>query len=301
MTEISLDESTHVDQLDTSYEPFAQEPVYVALNRTFVDTIPLKGVRRLVDVACGTGLVTGLLVDRILALDYAVADGVEVVGVDVSAQSLRLAVASFARRDDRGRADARFLKRPGEDLPVPDGWADVVTVGNAIQLFDDLPRLLRELHRVTTLDGVLAFNTSFYAGTFRPGTEGFYTEWMRQALARLGAEEARRREAGLPPLRQRRRDGKAAFSRPWLSPEQYVDALAQQGFEVEALDERTVPLGRTELEAIGAYAGLAAVLLSGYPVAVAAEALVAGVRPAWKSLGSDVVPRGWLECLARRR
>ena len=92
-----------------------------------------------------------------------------------------------------------------------------------------------------------------------------------------------------------------AFSRPWLSPKQYVGALDQQGFEVETLHERTVPLGRTELEAIGGYAGLAAVLLSGYPVEVAAEALVAGVSPALESLGSDVVPRGWLECLARRR
>src|SRR4051812_20456270 len=134
---------------DTSYEPFAQEPAYLALNAAFVDTLPLDGTRTYVDVACGTGVVTGLVVDRLAPR----AGTPTVVGIDLSSQSLGLAREAFARRSDS--VAVSFVQGPGEHVPVPDGWADLVTVGNALHLFDDLPALLAEVRRVLRPGGVL--------------------------------------------------------------------------------------------------------------------------------------------------
>jgi ubiquinone/menaquinone biosynthesis C-methylase UbiE len=288
VTETSLD-------IDTSYEPFAQEPAYLELNAAFVETLPLTGVRCFVDIACGTGVLTGLVLDRLRGSTAAPRG----VCVDLSPQSLRLARDVIASRSDSGAVT--FVEGPGERLPVGDGWADLVTVGNALHLFDDLAVLLAEARRVSRPGAVFAFNTSFYAGTFGPGTEAFYTEWMRQALAQLSAEADRRREQGLPPLSRRRGRTGVAFSHPWLTPDEYAEALAAAGFRVDSSHERTVLLGRRELEAIGSYAGLATVLLSGYPVDVAADALARGVGPALEVLLRETVERGWLEMVAIRQ
>ena len=278
--------------LDTSYEPFAQEPAYLDLNMAFVQTLPLSGVRTYVDLACGTGVVTGLVVDRLHAGGVAPT----VLGVDLSAESLRLARAAFAERAEP--VAVTFVDGPGDRVPIQDGWADLVTVGNALHLFDDLAGMLAEVRRVSRPGAVFAFNSSFYAGTFAAGTESFYTEWMRQAVVRLGAETERRLASGLPPLTRRRGQAGTAFSHPWLTPDRYDDALTAAGFEVTSRRERTVVLGRRELEAIGRYAGLAAVLLSGYPVDVAADALARAVGPALEVSRRETVERRWLEVVA---
>jgi ubiquinone/menaquinone biosynthesis C-methylase UbiE len=280
--------------LDTSYEPFAQEPAYLRLNAAFVDTLPLSEVRTFVDVACGTGVVTGLVVDRLLGERPAL----EVVGVDLSAQSLQLAREAFAGRTRP--VDVRFVEASGDRVPVADTWADLVTVGNALHLFHDLAQVLGEVRRISRPGATFAFNSSFYAGTFAVGTGAFYTEWMRQALRCLSAESTRRVASGLPALTRRRGSAGTAFSHPWLTPEQYADALGDAGFRVTSCRERTVLLGRRELEAIGSYAGLAAVLLSGYPVDVAARALADGVAPALEASDHESVERRWLEVVAVR-
>jgi hypothetical protein len=43
-------------EVDTSYEPHAADPIYVAVNQALVDTIDLAKVARVADLACGTGL-----------------------------------------------------------------------------------------------------------------------------------------------------------------------------------------------------------------------------------------------------
>jgi hypothetical protein len=51
-------------------------------------------------------------------------------------------------------------------------------------------------------------------------------------------------------------------------------------------------------ETIGAYAGLASVLFSGYPVELASEALQVMAGPALKAVGVEAVPRLYLEMTA---
>lgn len=94
---------------------------------------PLPG-ERLLDVGCGTGLVTQMAAERV---------GVsgEVFGVDIATRLLEV-----ARR--RASPRARFLHVPAEALVFSDCTFDVVTLGDALPYLADPWRALGEARRV---------------------------------------------------------------------------------------------------------------------------------------------------------
>jgi len=95
---------------------------------------------RVVDVGCGSGLDT-LLASRM------VAPGGRVVGIDMTPAMLDRARAATAAAN----ADSVELRQGyAEELPVPDGWADLVISNGVLNLapdkqaaFDELARVLR--------------------------------------------------------------------------------------------------------------------------------------------------------------
>ena len=89
--------------------------------------------RTVVDVAAGTGKLTRLLVGT----------GARVVAVEPLAEMRALI------------SDGEVLDGTAEELPLPDGAADVVTVAQALHWFD-LDRALPEIHRVLRPGGRLA-------------------------------------------------------------------------------------------------------------------------------------------------
>jgi SAM-dependent methyltransferase len=93
--------------------------------------------RTVVDLAAGTGKLTRLLAGT----------GARVVAVEPLAEMRALI------------ADGEVLDGTAEDVPLPDGVADVVTVAQALHWFD-LDRALPEIHRVLRQDGwlVLVWN-----------------------------------------------------------------------------------------------------------------------------------------------
>lgn len=285
--------------VDTSYEPYSRDPGYVALNRQLVEAVDWRDVEDVLDDACGAGVLSALAWD---ALDGAGgAERARLVMADLSDDSLALAArtcaghAGLAWAQREGRV--RRVRASGDALPLPDGSADVVLMGNAIHLFADKAALLRELARVLRPGGRLGFNTAFYAGTFAAGTEHFYRLWLRAAVQRIraqaraeGARVVRARASALP-----------AFQRPWLAAADYAELLGSCGFDALSRTERTLHMSRASLEAVGGYAALAEVLLSGYPPEVACPALAGTVGEAMAEAGLADVPRHWLEIVAVRR
>ena len=76
--------------VDTSYEPYADDPIYVAVNQALVDTIDLQDIERVADLACGTGLLTGLLFERKPA--------VAVCDIDLDPQQIEIARRKLGAR-----------------------------------------------------------------------------------------------------------------------------------------------------------------------------------------------------------
>lgn len=287
------------DDVDTSYEPFSREPEYIEANRQFVANLGVRPGMQVLDIACGTATMTDLL--------FEMAGGpqapLKVVGLDLSRESLL-----FGQQYLRGRAVYRpltdwdqntaavyLLEGTAERLPLADASVDLALMGNAIQLVGNLDAMVAEIARVLRPGGRFGFNTSFYSGTYCPGTEHVYIRWVQEALGYIMRRDAQLRAAGQPGIPRQRGKAARAFSKPWLSADDYAQALQARGFKVERRFERTVPLTQSSFEKIGAYAGLAKVLLSGYPVKLASEALEWAAGPTLEAVGMVEVPRFWLE------
>jgi ubiquinone/menaquinone biosynthesis C-methylase UbiE len=277
-------------ELSPTYEPFARQAEYLEVNRHFVEALDLEGRDVVVDLACGTGAMTALLLQALARRPRpAGAPRPSVSALEVSDDALRLAAAHLTALPEAAGVSLSLSRASLDDLPFDAGTVDVAVLGNAIHLADDKRRVVTEVHRILRPGGLFGFNTSFYAGAYLPGTERFYLRWVQEAVRALGDSPGRRRQR-VP-----------AFSNRWLSTEEYAALVKACGFEVRHVAERTVPLSRQSFEAIGSYAGLASVLLRGYDPALARRALHDAAAPALEACGMDVVPRGWLEVSARKR
>lgn len=290
--------------VDFSYEPFSREPEYLELNRQFIHSLPLEGRHRILDLACGTGTLTELILEAVRPALSAKGSngndtmGLKIIGLDLSRQSLRVAQTQLAEMSLMPAYVSGLLEASADCLPFPEACADAALMGNAIQLLDDKDRLVGEAARVLSSGGLFAFNTSFYAGTYVRGTEQFYLDWVGEAIAYLKRKDEELKRAGERGIVRRKGLAGQAFSKPWLSRGQYEQMLERHGFKVTRVFERTVMLTQRSFETIGSYAGLASVLLSGYPVTLACEALEKAAGPAMAKSKKEAIPRYWLEMSA---
>ena len=109
----------------------------VAVRRA-IEAVPIGGLA--VDVACGTGRVTSMLVDA----------GWRTVGVDASEAMLEIARAKgVAARFELGSLDA---------IPVADGEADLVTCALALTHVEQLAGPIRELARIVRDGGAVVLS-----------------------------------------------------------------------------------------------------------------------------------------------
>jgi ubiquinone/menaquinone biosynthesis C-methylase UbiE len=288
--------------LSMTYEAFSAEPEYIEANRAFTEALDLEGTERLLDLACGTGLLGDLVLDR--------QPGITVIGLDLSEEQLALAQERFREKGlfvENGR-DGRAAGQPGflfvegtaDALPFASAAMDTVLMGHSIHNLPDADRLLAEVYRVLRPGGLFAFNSAFYAGTYVPGTEKFHQAWIREALGFVMNRDRELREQGLPGVKRKRGTVKPAFSKRWRSPGEWGEILERNGLEPTHCGERRLEMSRRNFETVGSYAGLASVLLSGYPVELACEALQASVAPALAEVGLEKVPQQWLEMTAVR-
>jgi ubiquinone/menaquinone biosynthesis C-methylase UbiE len=122
--------------------PFLQQWVYRPAHDEVVAQLRDHQSARVVDVACGTGI----LADRIEHDLHPAA----VYGVDMSEGMLNQA---------RSRSSVvQWRRGPAEQLPFDDGALDAVVTTSAFHFFDQ-PAALREFHRVLSPGGLVAVST----------------------------------------------------------------------------------------------------------------------------------------------
>ena len=112
--------------------------------------ISLRALRegeRVVDVGSGAGF------DCFVAAHHVGRSG-RVVGVDMTEEMLAKARATAA---SLGVSHIEFRQGLAEDLPVEDGWADVVISNGVINLCADKQAVFREIYRVLRPGGYLEF------------------------------------------------------------------------------------------------------------------------------------------------
>jgi ubiquinone/menaquinone biosynthesis C-methylase UbiE len=268
---------------DYTFEAFARHDFYRTVNEHLVDAtlqirehLSLVPLHRALDLACGTGAVTQLLVDRVRRLG----EPVEIVAVDSSESALEKArrLVGNAARFVRGTAAAFSNLVPS---------VDIVLFCNAIHLLPDKEPVIDEVHHVLNPGGVLGFNTSFYEGCYTPGTERFYKLWMLRALQLL------KQETGMKPDRAK------VQAMRWLTPDEYRQLLENHGFKIEEMKSEQAMMTCESWQDISHYSDFANGALPGVPLEVAISVLKRSVAQAYEELGIQELPRNWLQVVAR--
>ncbi len=119
------------------YETFWHEQLEPAQTR-LLEMAALQPGERVLDVACGTGLVT-------FPAAQAVAPGGEVVGTDISGAMVEAARELAA---ERKVANISFERMDAEELSLPDGSFDVALCALGLMYVPDPLKALLEQHRL---------------------------------------------------------------------------------------------------------------------------------------------------------
>lgn len=271
------------DVADYTFEAFAGNDFYRVVNEHLVDAtlqirsrITLPPLQRVLDLACGTGAVTALVVDRVRRFR----DPVQVIGVDSSDSALDKA------RRLVGNA-AEFVRGTAQAFSNVVNGVDLILFCNAIHMVPNKDGVIAEARTALNDGGVLGFNSSFYEGCYVPGTERFYKLWMLRALQLL------KKETGLRPDRTK------VESMRWLDPDEYRQLLERNGFSVDLMEHEEALMTCKSWQDISHYSEFVNGALPGVPIDVAVPVLQRSVVQAYDELGITELPRNWLQVVAR--
>ena len=273
---------------DTTFEPFAAHEFYRDINKELVEHAltlsneqqPLWKHRRVVDVACGTGAISRLVVDFWEANHL---KG-ELVGFDPSETALERA------RQAVKSTFTRFVQGAAESINSIVSATDVVLFFNALHLVEDKAKVLQQIRNTLNTRGLFAFNSSFYDGAYADGTQRFYRQWMVKALQMVRREH--------PEMRTDPAAKSTAMR--WLNKEQYNDLLKENGFTVLYSEERTASIPLEGWTDISGYSDFASGALPGIPLSLSVPALRQALRDVFHDMNLPSVPRNWYQVVAQR-
>ena len=264
-----------------SYKEFAEQDFYQPVNTYLIEQAGIQPGQRVVDLACGTGAVTRLILERLRGARESL-----VIGIDMSSTALREAMNQLGNVRD---VALQFIQSRVEQLSENvRERVDSVIFCNGIHMIPDKPALLSQVSASLKPGGVFAFNTSFFQGAVPQETEQFYRRWMFRSIRVL------RSRHGLMPKNDK------VESRRQLTPEQYAELLAQHDFRVSRQILLPTPMSLRGFLAISEYEEFIDGAMPGVPLDAGREALQEGARQAFGDLGLESVPRNWLTVVAVR-
>lgn len=275
---ITVDKSGASTEDRFSFERFARHPFFKEVNTWLVAHTGIRTNSAVVDLACGPGAVTELILRE---LDET-APGACVYAVDPSPSALAL-----ARKRIQSRI-VRFIQGSAERLASLVPQSDVVVFTNAVHLIADKLTAFEQIFRTLRPGGVLGFNTTFFDGAYVDGTQRFYKLWVLRAMRWL-------QERGYAVTR-----GVKATAMQWLTVDEYWGLLQGVGFAEPTIELQEKPLSEESLEDIGQFSLFIEGALPGVPLDIGAEALRQGVREVFGEMKLSFVPRNWLQVVVQR-
>jgi ubiquinone/menaquinone biosynthesis C-methylase UbiE len=145
-----------------NYQRFFVPLIGAPVAADLLEAARLRPGERVLDVACGTGVVTRLAAERVGASGA-------VAGLDIHP-----AMLAVARRDSP--SGVRWYEASAESMPLPDASFDVVLCQMGLQFVTNKLAALREMRRVLATGGRALISV--------PGPTPAQFEIMSQALAR---------------------------------------------------------------------------------------------------------------------
>ena len=259
-----------------SFTPFTRHPFFTHVNRWILERVICPGRQVIVDLGCGPGAVTQLILERVGGAQ----PPPRVIGIDPSPTAIEKARAAISSKF------AEFVQGSAEWLSKLVRSADTVVFLNAIHLTRDKTSVLREIRRVLKPGGLLAFNSTFFNGAYVEGTSGFWRRWIVRSVQAL-------REKGIDV----QHNGHAA-AMEWLTAEQYGEACKAAGLQPTTIELLRINMTAQSLADIGRFSLFIEGALPGVPLEEGSEALQTGLARTLDELKMNEVPRYWLEVVA---
>ena len=272
-----------------TFEPVTVYPFYAEINRSLVwqaftpfTSRPTGTALTIVDMACGTGVITRLIAEELARIGQ---PG-RILCVDPSAEALRLAQKSMEELEVR----ADFIQGATDDLSSIVQNADAAFFCNAIHLVSDKLTAFRQINAILAPGGIFACNSAFFDGTNVGETQRFARLWIRRAVGWLRKEH---------PEVMFSRETKAVAMQ-WLKPEEYSTLLKESGFKSIEITLEKAFISLDALRDLGKYWLFIEGALPGVPLSLGAAALGISVYQAGQELDMAGIDRMWLQMVARK-
>lgn len=258
------------DWVPNPYEAVGDDKLYRSINEDLVDLAgPLNGCRVL-DLGCGTGSISEIVLQR--------AGDVAVVAVDPAAELLR----SVSERLGGAVMTVEATAEEYTSSSAPASF-DVVFLANCVHLVNEIDSVLEAIYGLLAPGGRLVFNTAFHDDAGDPSQKQLYWSLVLEAK-RL----ARSRGGGRPRSRTVRPLAKRS-----LTASGYMESLRRIGYSEVHSAIRTVELDADLIDKIVGAEMFAAGALPGIDPAIAAEALTEAAR-AILARERTPIRRSWL-------
>ncbi len=287
-----------------SFSKFANLPFYRDINARLIDLSEVAQQPTIIDLCCGTGGITKLILDRLHSAREGLGDKVSaargglqdrvqaaretvIYAVDHSGTALRAAMADLGNRKE---AAVRFVQAEVQQLQTAvRGQVDAIIYCNSIHYVPDKAGLLAQLRMKLRPGGILAINTSFFDGSHPPESLEFYRRWMMRSLRIL------KREYGLSPDRSQKVE-----ARKQLTADDYEALLNSNGFRVVQKDVTAFDVPMDGYHYISAFSDWIHGVMPGVPLDRGRAALQQGLQEVFAEMKLNTVPRAWLSLSAVR-
>jgi len=263
------------------FKKFTENAFYKSINIRLVEAADPTPGQHIVDLACGTGLITQLLAEKLQDAKESL-----IISFDHSSSALRQAKEELATART---SLVEFVQGRMEELSDSlKQSVDTVVFGNGIHYVPDKQNLIHQIFSSLKPGGMFVFNTSFYEGWTRPESQAFARRWMAKALREL------REQHGLRPTRDK------VESRNYLTVDQYCEMLEGQGFSIKKKEEISVEVPVEGWIDISRFKDFIVGAMPGVPLATASPILQATARQTFSDMNLKHVPRNWLQVVAIR-
>ena len=267
----------------SSYAEFADQDFYKVSNSYLVEHCNIVPGNAVIDLACGTGAVTELILEKVQDIQESI-----VLGIDMSKDAIK---ESMDRLSNWKNVNLKFIQSKVEHLSeIVKIQADKIIFCNGIHMIQDKDSLIQQSKNLLNDKGIFAFNTAFFQGAVPQETESFYRRWMMKSLRTLKSEY------GLSP----KSDKDKVESRKQLTPEEYTSLLEDNGFTVNEKILLPTPMTLNGFLTISEYEEFIDGAMPGVPIEKGKNSLKNGARIAFDELNLRSVPRNWLTIIASK-
>lgn len=254
------------------FDRMSRRSVNKDMTQRLVDICAVAHGSAVVDVGCGSGVATQLLLERL-------GDAGSVVGIDPSVHEL--AIARQRLKDLR----VQFIQGRAQDVEGIIEPVDAAVLSNVIHQIPapDRESVIRSCFRMLKPGGRCALNTHFYEGSVPPDTRFFYAHWLNATSVWL-----------------RPRGSDLIVDRPkpvaleMLTPQEHEEIFARAGFSEVKVEEVTYGCTLDDWDALCNYSVFIEGATGLTDMALGSEALKAGLRATFEALALTKVPRRWL-------